>query len=67
MVISGIVLGSPTLIQLVLESAVEFGAIAPMEQWAICAAAQIREADRPLRRVGRLRPQGPRSPGRSAV
>jgi hypothetical protein len=31
------------------ESFVELGAVAPTEQWAICAAVQMREADRPLR------------------
>jgi len=31
------------------ESFAEFGAVAPTEQWAICAAVQLREADRPLR------------------
>lgn len=28
---------------------IEFGAFAPTEQWAICAAVQMRESDHPLR------------------
>jgi hypothetical protein len=37
------------LIRLKPESFVEFGAVVPTEQWAICGAFQLREADRPLR------------------